>query len=100
MCPQPSQDADPIAALKQVKNKILAAFEAAGLDDSTRSMWQGDGKEMYYRTLALNDLLLRSPRTARGFLPVAESAFEQVASELRALGDGAKSLLAELEQAF
>jgi hypothetical protein len=100
--PAPRQNSDnPIAALENVKNKILAALESAsGLDDPTKRAWQGDAKEMFYRALAVHELLVRDPRAARGFLVAAESVFEKVASELRALGENAEPLLTELEQAF
>jgi hypothetical protein len=80
-------------ALENVKNKILATLESAsGLEDSTKRVWQGDAKEMFYRALAVHELLVRDPRAARGFLVAAESAFGQVASELRALGENAEPL--------
>jgi hypothetical protein len=109
VCPQPTSEPGPgpgpdtsaIAALENVKNKILAVLESAhGLEDSTKSMWQGDAKEMFYRTLVVMGLLVRDPLAARGLLVAAESAFGQVASELRALGETAQPLLTELEQAF
>jgi hypothetical protein len=76
--------------MENLKDRIIAAFNAhTGLDEGARKMWCGDTKEMYYTVVSIDGLLSHSGNAelARSQLFAACSRFEQVRSELLAVGE-------------
>jgi len=98
----PSQATDnPIWSLKNLRDRIVALFSASRLDDSTKKIWCDDAKGMYYRVVSADAIAgSGDPDAVRGWLHGASSRYQQVASELRALGDEGKKLENELKQTF
>jgi hypothetical protein len=98
----PSQSADhPIRSLRNLKDRIVALFSASTLDDATKNAWCDDAKGMYYRVVSAEAIAgSGDPDAVRGWLAGASSRFEQVASELRALGQHGEQLEAELRPTF
>lgn len=83
---------NPIWALHNLKDRIIATFNAhPEIDEAARSMWCGDTKGMYYTVVSVDGLLSHSGNTelARSQLSAASNRFEQVRSELRAIGETA-----------
>src|SRR4051812_28900493 len=75
----------PIEALEKLKDRIIAAFSASThRDESTRKIWCGDAKEMYYRLVLVHQILSQGgdPGRAKGMLQAATSRYAQVRSEL------------------
>ncbi|HTL71360.1 MAG TPA: hypothetical protein VL404_08735 [Candidatus Eisenbacteria bacterium] len=95
---------DSIAILRRITDGTAALFGAVpDLDESTRSLWISDSKELYYKLVAVWQLLdavaagRGTPAPVLERLEAAEGAFEQVSSELRTLG-GLQAL--ELDEAL
>ena len=101
----PDTSLNPIQALEELKDRIVAAFRAPGsLGQDVIDVWCGDASEMYSSVLAARDLLLRRDtshtRAASGLLIAASIHRECVASELRALGAAGAELEQELHRVF
>jgi hypothetical protein len=106
---------DLIQRLEDVKDKITDFLEKrADLDPSTRSMWIGDTKEMYYKMVAAWEMLRAASETeaepakkmehgnaCRDLLEGAESRLEQCSSEIGSVREGEFNRLEpELREAF
>ena len=100
----PDSRLNPIQALEELKDKIIAAFRGHNnLGQNVIDMWCGDARELYFTVLAARDLLQKDPSDtagASGLLAAASSHSQRVASELRTLGSSEAGLEEELHQAF
>jgi hypothetical protein len=93
---------NPIHSLEALKDRIIAALDTCNLNEATKGMWRSDAKEMYYLLVLADQTLThgKDPAKAQAVLQGAESRFEQVGSELRALGEPGLALEEELKQTF
>jgi len=98
-----------IQTLEDVKDEIIKYWNAhEKMDASTRNVWGGDVKELYYSIVAAWEMLdgamngeVKYFQTCKGFLEGGKSLWAQCASELRALDDQPAELLNRaLEKAF
>jgi hypothetical protein len=98
----PAASASRFSSLAKLKDRIIAFFRASQLDDSTKNMWCDDANGMYFHVVNADMRLSqgRDSEACRGMLYGASSRFEQVASELRALGEEGLRLEEELKQTF
>ncbi len=92
----------PFEELERLKDRIITLFTSSDLDESAKSMWCGDAKELYYQVVNMHMMLAHGldRQPLRGMLFAAASRCEQVASELRSVGKAGAQLLAELNQTF
>ena len=90
---------NPVYLLEQLKDRILAAFAHR---PEVSSIWSSDAKEMYYSMVMVDQLVSRGDRAgdAHGILEYSTNHCEQVASELRSLGDAGRVLEQELRAIF
>ena len=96
-----SSVASPIWSLEKLKDRIIDLFRTSNRDDSTKNMWCDDARGMYYRVVSADAISnTGEPDKVRGWLAGAASRYEQVASELRALGQDGERLEEELKRVF